>query len=218
MGHLDGNIQQTAGIKRQEVKKDVRARTANMGIIENENWSHGRGWHFPWRDSRVREGQRQTLKGSPHFGAGEERSKLKRYSMCLGVQLHLFTSGLLPELHTQLTPHKNQPSRYYSVGPKMLRLAFLTFHLLHVSPPSALMTCLPIHRLTLYLGNKVPGTAVPTLTLCFSPLFQLELSLWQHCLLLTRGQSITVPGPLSTGPCKWYPRQVPLAPWEGQIT
>lgn len=53
MGHLDGNIQQTAGIKRQNFKKDVSVRIANMTVTQNKNWSHGCGYS-PWRDSRER--------------------------------------------------------------------------------------------------------------------------------------------------------------------
>lgn len=37
VGHPDGGVQQTAGIKRQNFKNDVRVRTANMNTIQNKN-------------------------------------------------------------------------------------------------------------------------------------------------------------------------------------
>lgn len=37
MGHFDGNIQQTAGIKRQNFKKDVSVRIENMTVTQNKN-------------------------------------------------------------------------------------------------------------------------------------------------------------------------------------
>lgn len=91
---------------------------------------------------------------------------------------------------TQLTPHENQslqPLHYYSVSPNMVFLSYIPIP--PYFPQSTLTTCLPIYGLTIYLGNKVLSTAFPTLTLCFSHWSQFELSVWQHCLLLTCGQS-----------------------------
>lgn len=102
MGHLDGNIQQTAGIQRQNFKNDIRVRTANMKIIQNENWSQGLGCRFPWRENRERRGPKIDTQGKPSFGEGrgEKEQIQKTQHVCGSPASSVYTAaGLPPALH-----------------------------------------------------------------------------------------------------------------------
>lgn len=134
MGHLNGNIQQAPGLKRQKFATDVRVRIASMGITWNKNWSHGCRRHIAERE----EGQRQKLEESlPLVGRGRREANWKDRSLYLGVW---FVYTRPAPCMTPLTPHKSQCCNlcYYSVSPEMLFLTFPTPsppHLPTLDPP-----------------------------------------------------------------------------------
>lgn len=102
MGHLDGNIQQTAGIQRQNFKNDIWVRIANMKIIQNKNWSQGLGCRLPWRENRERRGPKTDTWGKPSFGKGRgEKERVKKTQQVFGSPASSVytTAGLLPVLH-----------------------------------------------------------------------------------------------------------------------